>query len=85
LLCRGLAAGDIREECRDELAADKQLEIIADMSNARLPPAAMAAAVGLSLDEFIAWRRRSLAAARAEEARHAAPAPIYYRNRPWQP
>jgi hypothetical protein len=36
----------------------------------------MAAAVGLSLDEFIAWRRRSVAAARAEEAKHARPAPI---------
>ncbi len=54
----------------------RQLEIIADMSNARIPPAAMASAVGLSLDEFISGRRRSLAAARAEEARHAGPAPV---------
>ena len=53
-----------------------ELETLADMACARLPPAAMAAAIGLSLDEFIAWRRRSLAASRAEEERHARPAPI---------
>jgi len=51
------------------------IEIIADMSTARLSPAAMAAAVGLSLDDFIGWRR-SLAAARAEEERYAQPEPI---------
>jgi hypothetical protein len=53
-----------------------QLETIADMSHARAPVAAMAAAVGLSPEAFIAWRRRSLAAVRAEEARHAKPEPI---------
>jgi hypothetical protein len=53
-----------------------QLEIIAEMDNARSPPAAMAAAVGLTLDEFIGWRRRSLAAARAEQERYAKPDPI---------
>jgi hypothetical protein len=54
----------------------KQLETIADMDTARLPPAAMAAAVGLSLDAFIGWRRRSMAAARAEDERYAKPDPI---------
>jgi hypothetical protein len=53
-----------------------QLETIAEMAGARIPPAAMASAVGLSPEAFIAWRRRCLAAARAEEARHARPEPI---------
>ncbi len=53
-----------------------QLETIAEMAGAQATPDAMAAAVDLSLDEFIAWRRRSLAAARAEEERYANPEPI---------
>jgi hypothetical protein len=53
-----------------------QLETIADMSHARAPVAAMASAVVLSPEAFIAWRRRSLAAVRAEEARHAKPEPV---------
>jgi hypothetical protein len=48
-----------------------QLETIAEMIGARAPTAAMASAVGLSLDKFVMWRQRSLAAVRAEEARLA--------------
>jgi hypothetical protein len=42
------------------------------MDNARLSPAAIAAAVGLTPEAFIAWRRRSLAAVLVEEAAAAA-------------
>jgi hypothetical protein len=44
-----------------------QLELIADMSHARLPPASMAAAVGLCETEFIGWRMACLKATRDEE------------------
>jgi hypothetical protein len=50
-----------------------QLETIADMSHARAPVAAMASAVGLSPEAFIAWRRRLLVAVRVEEAAEAPP------------
>jgi hypothetical protein len=53
----------------------RQIETLAEMANARMPAASMASAVGLSLDDFIAWRRRSLAAVAAEEARYTAMAP----------
>jgi hypothetical protein len=44
-----------------------QLDLIAEMIGARVPLAAMASAVGLSPEAFIAWRRRSLAIVRSEE------------------
>jgi len=53
----------------------RQLETLAELAIARAPVAVMAAALGLTPEAFVAWRRRSLAAARAEEERYK-PEPI---------
>jgi len=53
-----------------------QLELIVDMSTARLSTAAMATALGLCEAELIGWRMACLKATRAEEESYANPEPL---------
>lgn len=53
----------------------RRMELIADYACARVHPHKIAAALGITPADFIAWRRRCLDATEAERAKYAKMAP----------
>jgi hypothetical protein len=61
-----------------------QLETISELTHARAPIAAIAAAVGVPVDHLVAWRQRCRNAAAAEAAKWQQPEPLPVAKPVWK-
>jgi hypothetical protein len=62
----------------------RDLETIAELTHARAPISAIAAAVGVPVDHLVAWRRRCANAAAADAARWQRPEPVPVARPVWK-